>query len=91
MATSSKFSIGFAGVTPGVLGKVLPSEIAASLIRHESGDWGDVPREDALANERALLEGERIVSAYESSCGVRFWVITEADRSSTTVLLPEEY
>lgn len=59
--------------------------------RHAWGDWGDVSAEDAHANERALEEGSRVFSAYALATGERLWIITEADRTSTTVLLPEEY
>ena len=61
------------------------------LIRHMTGDWGVVPEEDAQANQQALVDGTRILSSYELTDGVTIWVITEADRSSTTFLLPEEY
>ena len=59
--------------------------------RHAWGDWGDVSAEDAQANERALQDGSRLFSAYALGTGERLWIITEADRSSTTVLLPDEY
>jgi len=59
--------------------------------RHLSGDWGDLDAEDRAANEVALTIGERVLSAYALHGGERIWVITEADRSSTTVLLPSEY
>lgn len=59
--------------------------------RHLTGDWGDVPEEDAEANRRALQEGARLMSSYPLNDGVRIWLITEADRSVTTFLLPEEY
>lgn len=55
-----------------------------------AGDWGNLCEEDRLANERALREGERLLSAYETAGGVTFWIITERDRSATTVLLPED-
>jgi hypothetical protein len=58
---------------------------------HQSGDWGDVPEEARQENELALQQGFRLLSAYSSTEGVKFWIITEADRSSTTVLLPEDY
>ena len=66
-------------------------EVLAALGRHLRGDWGEVGSEDSSANERALVERTRVLSAYRSSDGVRFWIITEADRSLTTVLLPEDY
>jgi hypothetical protein len=60
------------------------------LQRHVSGDWGDVPEADARENEFSVKEGYRIVSAYPVGEG-KVWIITEADRSATTILLPEEY
>jgi hypothetical protein len=63
----------------------------AGIRRHARRDWGEIDSEDWNANDRALLHGGRLFSAYHSARGVRFWVITEADRSVTTVLLPEEY
>lgn len=61
------------------------------LSRHASGDWGEVDDEDQEANKRAVDNGVRILSAYRTGKGERLWVITEADRSATTILLPEEY
>lgn len=59
--------------------------------RHIYGDWGDVCDEDWRANEQALQDGERLVSIYQVDSDLTLWVITEADRSQTTVMLPEEY
>jgi hypothetical protein len=61
------------------------------LARHVSGDWGEVPSEDIKENELSLQHGFRLLSAYRTIEGDRIWVITEADRSSTCILLPEEY
>ena len=61
------------------------------LSRHCAGDWGEVAKEDWQENELSLREGFRILSAYTISTGVTLWVITEADRSATTILLPSEY
>lgn len=66
-------------------------EIIACLRRHSSGDWGLVCEADWQANEQALEEGGRLFSTYETAGRIRFWIITEADRSATTVLLPDEY
>ena len=60
------------------------------LVRHQSGDWGNVPAEDALSNQEAIERGYRIMSVYPLETA-KVWIITEADRSVTTVLLPEEY
>ncbi len=61
------------------------------LMRHLTGDWGDVSDADRRENELSVREGFRILSAYTLKIGVKFWIITEADRSSTCFLLPEEY
>ncbi len=79
--------------TPGALVALekagrMPAEF---LARHRSGDWGEVDPEDWQANNEALSSGGRLLSAYTIGEGVRVWIITEADRSSTCVLLPEEY
>jgi len=63
----------------------------AYLVRHIAGDWGDVDEHDRRENELSLIHGLRLLSAYTLSSGTKIWVITEADRSATTVLLPEEY
>ena len=65
-------------------------EVLTALRRHASGDWGDLCPEDTLANDAALHHGGRLFSAYGQGAD-RFWIITEADRSVTTVLLPEDY
>lgn len=79
--------------TPGALAAL--EEANASpltyLRRHVTGDWGDLGEEDARANEQALLYGSRLFSAYTLPSAARLWIITEADRASTTLLLPEEY
>jgi hypothetical protein len=61
------------------------------LTRHAAGDWGDVDAHDWAANDRALLADERLLSAYVLPTGERLWIITEADRSASTLLLPDEY
>lgn len=91
MNAQNKFGLGRIFVTPGVKQSLQSSEVRNAVIRHSHGDWGDLCLEDAQANERAMLGGERVFSVYHSSGGQKFWVITEADRTTTTVLLPEEY
>jgi hypothetical protein len=61
------------------------------LARHQTGDWGNICENDMKENELSLREGFRILSSYKTSNGVKIWVITEADRSSSCLLLPEEY
>lgn len=64
---------------------------APYLARHQRGDWGDVEEEDWLLNDHAVHEGTRLLSAYHLTDGTKVWIITEADRSVTTVLLPSDY
>lgn len=85
------FELGQMVSTPGALAALTREEITKALARHHRGDWGDVGRHDWRANEEALTEGLRLFSVYHSETDQKFWVITEADRSSTCVLLPEEY
>ena len=66
-------------------------DVLEALRRHAGGDWGDVRPDDREANEDALKYGDRLFSVYHTSAGVKFWIITEYDRSYTTVLLPEDY
>jgi hypothetical protein len=77
--------------TPNALQSLTDEDILTGIQRHQAGDWGDLTDEDQASNDRALTEGTRIISAYNASNGTRFWVVTEADRSVTTVLLPEDY
>ncbi len=77
--------------TPAALGTVSQSDIVAALRRHAAGDWGDVTPDDRAANDDTLKSNERILSVYQSATGTTFWVLTEADRSATTVLLPDDY
>lgn len=86
-----RFPLGRLLMTPGVQAQIPPSELMQALRRHAHGDWGDLGEEDCRSNELALKDGARLLSAYHSRSGVKFWVITEADRSATTVLLPDEY
>jgi hypothetical protein len=88
---SGKFEMGRIVSTPNALSKLTFADIHAGIKRHEAGDWGDVNAHDGQANESALGDGTRIWSVYRSITGVKFWIITEADRSATTVLLPEDY
>ncbi len=74
--------------TPGAL--ALGVDFRPLLLRHQLGDWGRIPPEDQQANRRAVEEGTRVLSVYPTERGV-LWIITEANRSSTCVLLPEEY
>ena len=83
------FPLGKVYATPGAM--ALGIDLAAYLRRHHCGDWGDLCAEDKQANEDALIHGDRILSHYKLGGGRRLYIITEADRSLTTALLPEEY
>jgi hypothetical protein len=78
--------------TPGALETILGAggDPFAYIARHAMGDWGDLCAFDRRENERSLRHGYRVLSSYDVRAG-RVWVITEADRSVTTILLPEEY
>jgi hypothetical protein len=86
-----RFQFGRVVITPNALSSVPPEEVRAALQRHVSGDWGDVDDDDRLENEDSLACNLRLFSVYHTSAGEKFWIITEADRSSTTVLLPKDY
>ena len=88
-----RFSLGQTAATPGALEALAESGQTPDffIARHQSGDWGEVDAEDQQANDQALIYGDRLLSAYRTLRGKKVWIITEADRSSTTILLPEEY
>ena len=86
-----KFSLGRIVMTESATQTLLHNDIATALLRHARGDWGDVCTEDRDANESALWDGLRLFSVYHDRKGVKFWIMTEADRNTTTVLLPADY
>jgi hypothetical protein len=86
------FPLGRLLATPGALEAATGDDLAEYLSRHARGDWGVVDAADKRANDRALIEGTRLLSTYVLRDGAtHIWIITEADRSATTILLPEEY
>jgi hypothetical protein len=87
----AKFELGQLLATPGVLEAASREDLGEYLGRHAAGDWGIVGDADKRANDRSLIEGTRLLSAYRLRSGVKIWIITEADRAATTVLLPSEY
>lgn len=91
--TAPRFASGIVLITPGIeaafAGRL--SLVGDLLARHLTGDWGDLCPADRAANARALQTGARLLSAYSVADGTRVWIITEADRGSSTILLPEEY
>ncbi len=90
MMSAPRFTLGRVVATVGALQVIEQLEEFPYLRRHESGDWGDLSLEDKRENELSVERGYRVFSAYDTPAG-RVWIITEADRSSTTVLLPEDY
>jgi len=93
MKAKPKFEPGQICATPGALEAMNEAEQTPMefIGRHLYGDWGEVCADDQQANEEALEQKLRLLSAYRTKTGVKLWVITEADRSVTTVLLPSEY
>ncbi len=89
--SGKRVPLGRTVITRGAMEVLSNRDVLVALRRHATGDWGNVCREDWSANDRALKEGTRLLSSFQDSNKVRFWIITEADRSVTTVLLPEEY
>jgi hypothetical protein len=84
-------SLGKIVITPNARDHLQPEDVLVALSRHVSGDWGDLDDHDRAVNDFALENFERILSAYSDRTGTTFWIITEADRSVTTILLPEDY
>ena len=88
---SKSFKLGQTVITPSARDALQPADVYQAIQRHAAGDWGDVGPADRAENELSLQEGFRILSAYRDRNGTKFWIITEANRSQTTVLLPEDY
>lgn len=87
----AKFPLGRLVITAHAQAFIQPADVLIALRRHASGDWGELCDEDRAENELSLANGYRLLSAYRDSEGNKFWIITEADRSATTILLPEDY
>ena len=87
------FPLGQVVATPGALRALQKAEQEPRefIYRHVNGDWGEVDKHDKQVNDLSVHHGFRILSAYTTSAGDQIWVITEADRSATTILLPDEY
>jgi hypothetical protein len=91
MEMNAKFRLGHIVATPNALSTLTQEEILTAIQRHQAGDWGDVSEADRQANEVAIKDCSRLWSVYRTETGTKFWVITEGDRSRTTILLPEDY
>jgi len=89
----SRFELGQVVATPGALATMVSHDVMpiSLLHRHVQGDWGKLDEHDTQANEHAVVTGLRILSSYPVGKSKNVWIITEADRSSTTILLPSEY
>ena len=88
---SQKFSPGCVAITANAAQNLSDDEVSMALRRHLRGDWGELDPYDRQENERALREGGQLLSVYHNRKGLRFYVLTEPDRSATTLLLPEDY
>ncbi len=91
MLISPTFPLGRIVATSSVLASLTYEDIATGLKRHAARDWGEVCEEDRKTNDEAVEQGLRLLSAYKAESGQKYWIITEWDRSITTILLPEDY
>jgi hypothetical protein len=87
----AKFRLGKIISTPNALDQLTQEDILMGIQRHQAGDWGDMDEHGRDENELSLKLGMRLWSVYHAANGVKFWLITEGDRSHSTVLLPEDY
>ena len=85
------FALGQIVATPNALANLTQDDIRRGLQRHATGDWGDVDKDDRQENELSLQKGFRLLSVYHATNSTKFWIITEANRASTCILLPEDY
>ena len=87
------FPLGQIVATPGALATLERAKqpVSSFLARHATGDWGTLDAEDVAENEYSMVHGFRLLSSYQTDAGEKLWIITEADRSVTTLLLPDEY
>jgi hypothetical protein len=88
---TAKFRLGHIVSTPNALARLTQEDILHGIQRHQAGDWGDLDDEDRRTNDQAMVDGTRILSVYHAANGTTFWIITEPDRSSSCILLPEDY
>ena len=89
----ARFNLGQVVATPAAIDALVDNEVTAIpyLLRHVMGDWGDMSDEDKAENDYAIGRHLRIFSAYTLPDGTKIWVLTEADRSATTILRPSDY
>lgn len=89
--TAAGFPLGRVVITANAERELVCDDVVAALNRHAAGDWGECGTEDWAENDLSLREGFRLFSVYRDRLGPKFWIITEADRSVTTILLPSDY
>ncbi|MDR3413269.1 MAG: hypothetical protein P4L87_20335 [Formivibrio sp.] len=87
----AQFRLGKIVSTPNAIEKLTQDDILRAIGRHQAGDWGDVNEHDRTENELALKQGLRLWSVYHAANSLKFWLITEGNRSVTSVLMPEDY
>ena len=92
-STITRFALGRTCITPGAEEALqIAGQTAIEFLRrHMSCDWGELSEDDIAENELSLKQGFRLLSNYQTGKGQQLWIITEADRSSTTMLIPSEY
>lgn len=87
----AKFDVGQIRMTRGAATELYQEDVFEAFVRHIDADWGDLDESDWKLNDDALEFGSRLLSSYVDRNNKKFWIITEADRSATTILLPDEY
>jgi hypothetical protein len=87
----AKFRLSHIVSTANALSQLTHEDILNGIGRHQAGDWGDLDEHDRQANQRALIERTRLFSVYHAANGIKFWIVTESNRSATTALFPEDY
>ena len=87
----ASFQLGRIVITRAAIAEISPEDIFGAVRRHAQADWGNVEPEDREANNDALRLGDRLLSSYQSARRIEFWILTEWDRSVTTILLPSDY
>ncbi len=88
---AGRFKLGRLAMTSRARGLLHEVDVSRCLIRHMNGDWGELGKADKAENDLSVRQGFRILSSYRDRHNIQFWIITEADRSATTILLPEDY
>jgi len=87
----ARFQLGRIVITRAAIAEISPEDIFVAVRRHAHADWGNVDADDRKANDDALCSGDRVLSTYLSARQIEFWILTEWDRSVTTILLPSDY